>query len=270
MRMAKRKTNKNEGGGVFADINITPLTDIFLVLLIIFMVTTAVTIESAAHVDLPKASAPTTTTDKPKGNIVTYTAEHLVYLNDKQVTEGELVPQLHDALQNSTDKNVIFQGDPKVILGDMVRILDLAKSAGADQIAIAVSSLPPGGGAGVNEMQDLDMPEVPMPDSAPQQMEQPTAVDTSQAVGLANDYVRAAGGGGIGIGRGGGMGSGYGHGIGSGFGGFIGELRRKGLDVVIVIDGTGSMKLIIDRIKTQKMALNQAVYRIVPISRIRR
>ena len=110
------------------------------------MVTTAVTIESAAHVDLPKADAPTTSTDKPKGIIVTYTAEHLVYLNDKQVTEAELVPQLHDALQNSTDKIVIFQGDPKVILGDMVRILDLAKSAGAEAIAIAVSSLPPGGG----------------------------------------------------------------------------------------------------------------------------
>ena len=136
--------SKNEGGGVFADINITPLTDIFLVLLIIFMVTTAVTIESAAHVDLPKAeqAAPT---DKPKGIIVTYTAEHQIYVNDKTVTEPELVPTLHAALQNSTDKIVVFQGDPKVILGDMVRILDLAKSAGAEAIAIAVSSLPPGG-----------------------------------------------------------------------------------------------------------------------------
>jgi biopolymer transport protein ExbD len=134
----------NQGGGVFSDINITPLTDIFLVLLIIFMVTTAVTIESAAHVDLPKAeqAAPT---DKPKGIIVTYTAEHQIYVNDKTVTEPELVPTLHAALQNSTDKIVVFQGDPKVILGDMVRILDLAKSAGAEAIAIAVSSLPPGG-----------------------------------------------------------------------------------------------------------------------------
>src|SRR6266404_2996928 len=123
----------NQGGGVFSDINITPLTDIFLVLLIIFMVTTAVTIESAAHVDLPK------------GIIVTYTAEHQIYVNDKTVTEPELVPTLHAALQNSTDKIVVFQGDPKVILGDMVRILDLAKSAGAEAIAIAVSSLPPGG-----------------------------------------------------------------------------------------------------------------------------
>src|SRR5260221_292853 len=145
-RVAISGPHGGEGGGVFADINITPLTDIFLVLLIIFMVTTSVTIESAAHVDLPKARAPATTTEKPNGMIVTYNAEHLVYLNDKQVSEHELVPQLHDALQNSTDKIVIFQGDPKVILGDMVRILDLAKSAGAEAIAIAVSSLPPGGG----------------------------------------------------------------------------------------------------------------------------
>jgi hypothetical protein len=125
-----------------------------------------------------------------------------------------------------------------------------------------------GGGGGGSEMQDLDMPEVPMPDTAPQQMDQPQAVDTSQAVGLANDYVRAAGGGGIGIGRGGGMGSGYGHGIGSGFGGFIGELRRKGLDVVLVIDGTGSMNLIIDDVKAKMGQLIQSIHRLVPIARV--
>jgi hypothetical protein len=124
-----------------------------------------------------------------------------------------------------------------------------------------------GGGGGGNEMQDLDMPEVPMPDTAAQQ-EAPQAVDTSQAVGLANDYVRAAGGGGIGIGRGGGMGSGYGHGIGSGFGGFIGELRRKGLDVVLVIDGTGSMSLIINDVKAKMAQLIQAIHRLVPIARV--
>ena len=125
-----------------------------------------------------------------------------------------------------------------------------------------------GGGGGGSEMNDLDMPEVPMPDTAPQQMDQPTAVDTSQAVGLANDYVRAAGGGGIGIGRGGGVGSGYGKGIGSGFGGFIGELRRKGLDVVVVVDGTGSMQLIIDDVKAKMAQLVHAIHRLVPIARV--
>src|SRR5215470_1725699 len=80
--------------------------------------------------------------------------------------------------------------------------------------------------------------------------------------------VNLEGGGGIGIGRGGGMGSGYGHGIGSGFGGFIGELRRKGLDVVLVIDGTGSMNLIIDDVKAKMAQLIQSIHRLVPIARI--
>jgi len=143
--MAKNKEER--GGGVFADINITPLTDIFLVLLIIFMVTTAVTIESAAHVDLPKAEA-AQTTDKPKGIIVTYTADRQIMVGDKPVTEPELQTTLSQQLAplQASDKIVIFQGDPKVILGDMVRILDIAKSAGAEAIAIAVSQLPAGGG----------------------------------------------------------------------------------------------------------------------------
>lgn len=142
--------SSNKGGGVFSDINITPLTDIFLVLLIIFMVTTAVTIESAAHVDLPKAEAQAAQTDKPKGVIVTYTADHQIMVGDRQVTEPELQTTLSQQLAplQSSDKIVIFQGDPKVILGDMVRILDIAKSAGAEAIAIAVSSLPQGGGGG--------------------------------------------------------------------------------------------------------------------------
>jgi biopolymer transport protein ExbD len=132
-----------EGGGVFADINITPLTDIFLVLLIIFMVTTSVTIESAAHVDLPKAEAQATT-EKPKGVLVTLTEDRQIYVNDKNVTEHDLDPALRDALGKSAEKLVIFQGDPHVILGDMVHILDIAKGAGAEQIAIAVAKFPPG------------------------------------------------------------------------------------------------------------------------------
>ena len=139
--------SSNSSSGVFADINITPLTDIFLVLLIIFMVTTAVTVESAAHVDLPKAEA-AATTEKPKGIIVTYTADHQIMVNSQNVSLQQLQGTLHDALDKSPDKIVIFQGDPKVFLGDMVHILDIAKSAGAEAIAIAVSSLPQGGGGG--------------------------------------------------------------------------------------------------------------------------
>jgi biopolymer transport protein ExbD len=122
------------GGGVFESINITPLTDIFLVLLIIFMVTTSVTIESAAHVDLPNA---TNTAPENKGVIVTYTTQHELFVNSKDVPERELKSALSEALGKVDAKIVVFQGDRKVLLGDMVRILNIAKAAGAGQIAIA-------------------------------------------------------------------------------------------------------------------------------------
>lgn len=132
--MAISGPHGGSGGGVFADINITPLTDIFLVLLIIFMVTTSVTIESAAHVDLPNA---TNTNPENKGVIVTYTAQHELFVNSKDVPERELGSSLREALAKVDQKIVVFQGDRKVLLGDMVRILNIAKGAGADQIAIA-------------------------------------------------------------------------------------------------------------------------------------
>src|ERR1700687_4137355 len=109
-----------EGGGVFADINITPLTDIFLVLLIIFMVTTSVTIESAAHVDLPNA---TNTAPENKDVIVTYTAQQELFVNSRDVPERELQSSLHDALSKVDQKIVVFQGDRKVLLGAMVSFL---------------------------------------------------------------------------------------------------------------------------------------------------
>ncbi len=122
------------GGGLMWEINITPLTDIFLVLLIIFMVTTSVTIESAAHVDLPQA---TNTSPENKGVIVTYTSQHELFVNSRDVPERELLPGLREALGKVDVKIVVFQGDRKVLLGDMVRILNIAKAAGASQIAIA-------------------------------------------------------------------------------------------------------------------------------------
>jgi biopolymer transport protein ExbD len=130
--------NNHEHGGIFATINITPLTDIFLVLLIIFMVATAISIESAAHVELPQLQAPASN-EKPKGVTVTYTAAHQIFVSGKLVNERDLGSAVHDALSKASEKLVVFDGDPAVILGDMVTILDISKRAGAEQIALAVS-----------------------------------------------------------------------------------------------------------------------------------
>lgn len=138
---------QNDGAGIFATINITPLTDIFLVLLIIFMVATAVTIESAAHVDLPRLETPAHP-QQSHGVTISYTSDHQIFVNGKHVFEGDLGRAVHDALTRSAEKTVVFDGDPSIILGDMVRIVDIAKSSGAEQIALAVSSNSSGGESG--------------------------------------------------------------------------------------------------------------------------
>ena len=121
------------------------------------------------------------------------------------------------------------------------------------------------------ELKQLNLPEMQMPEmAAPMPIARPVvAIHGSEAVAEATHYVREiSGGAGIGIGRGGGIGSGYGAGLGSGFGGFISGLRKSGLDVVLIIDGTGSMKLIINDVKTRMKQLVLAIHRLVPTARI--
>lgn len=131
--MAANEPKAKHRSGVFAEINITPLTDIFLVLLIIFMVTTAVTVESTSHIDLPLSQ---NTAPENKGVIVTYTSQHELFVNSKDIPVQELLPALRQALSKVNTKVVVFQGDRRVLLGDMVRILKIAKAAGARTIAI--------------------------------------------------------------------------------------------------------------------------------------
>jgi biopolymer transport protein ExbD len=105
------------------------------------MVTASVAVESATHVNLPLAE---NTSPENKGVLVTYTANHELFVNSKDVPEQDFEPELHDALSRVDATGVIFQGDRTVLLGDMVRILDIAKAAGAEQIAIAAKRAGPG------------------------------------------------------------------------------------------------------------------------------
>ena len=129
---------------------------------------------------------------------------------------------------------------------------------------LTLLTLEAGGGS---EMRDLDIPEQPMPEIAPIALGAPVIASEANAAAL-DTYVRGWSAGGIGVGRGGGIGSGYGPGIGTGFGGYLLELRRKGLDVVLVIDGTGSMSLVIQDVKAKMRELVAAIHRMVPTARI--
>jgi biopolymer transport protein ExbD len=122
------------GEQIVAEINITPLTDVFLVLLIIFMVTSSVISSQGKNVDLPGAAVADTT---PSGVSVTVTAQGEIQVNDRTVTEAELEPVLTAELEKAREKVVILRGDRRVLLGQAVNILDVAQQAGAQGIALA-------------------------------------------------------------------------------------------------------------------------------------
>ena len=129
--------SNDENSDIVAEINITPLTDIFLVLLIIFMITSSAMIESGGKVNLPKAVA---TQSESRGTTVTITPKHEIFVNQKQISEEKFEPTLREALAASSDKIVILRGDKDVLLGDTVKIMSIIKRAGASEIAIAAES----------------------------------------------------------------------------------------------------------------------------------
>jgi biopolymer transport protein ExbD len=121
---------------VFSEINITPLTDIFLVLLIIFMVTSTALTQQGTKVNLPRAGAGGA---EPSGVIVTATADHRIELNGKAVPMDGLRAALQAIFQKGSEHNVILQGDRNVVLEQAVQIMTIAKEAGAEKIAIATA-----------------------------------------------------------------------------------------------------------------------------------
>lgn len=128
----------DEGGvdsdGIVAEINVTPLTDIFLVLLIIFMVTTTVMQDEGKNIDLPTAAL---SEETPQGVTVAVSLEGQIQINDRVVAEADLLPALEKALAAADQKIVVLRGDRRVLLGQAVNILDLAQQAGAKGIALA-------------------------------------------------------------------------------------------------------------------------------------
>jgi biopolymer transport protein ExbD len=127
----------NDNTDIVAEINITPLTDIFLVLLIIFMITSSAMIESGGKVNLPKAVA---TQSESRGTTVTLTPKHEIFVNQKKVSEESLEAALQEALNANADKTVILRGDKDVLLGETVRVMSIIKRAGASEIAIAAEA----------------------------------------------------------------------------------------------------------------------------------
>lgn len=136
--------NQNPGGdddNIVAEINMTPLIDIMLVLLIIFMVTSTAALESGLDIELPKTSI---TNEKKQDEIliITLGKDGRVALQGKYVEEGKLVDEMVNKLKELKTESVILEGDTQAFLGKAVEIMDVAKSAGAKNFSIAAEEDP--------------------------------------------------------------------------------------------------------------------------------
>jgi len=141
LKALEAKGADDDGESIMAEINITPLTDIFLVLLIIFMVTSSVMSNMGVDVSLPKASN-ATAESQAEGVIVTLLPDGSLKVNDTSVAAAKLDDMsalLVKAFAQTKSRLVILEGDKQALLGSAIHVMDLARKAGAEKFAIATA-----------------------------------------------------------------------------------------------------------------------------------
>ena len=132
--------------GIVAEINVTPLVDIMLVLLIIFMLTAHLIAKQAIEVELPRASQ--SSTIPPTTIAVTLTRDGALFLNAAPVSADALRSAVQAAVRKDPKTQAIISGDKAVSHGRVVWVLDTIKAAGITSFAIQIDPaemVPPGG-----------------------------------------------------------------------------------------------------------------------------
>jgi biopolymer transport protein ExbD len=128
----------DDNGRMIVDINVTPLVDIVLVLLIIFMVTASYIVNASIKVDLPKAASGT---DQARTTLaLTLARDGTLFLNGEKSDEGAVTRFIGGELPKNPDLQAIIAADKIVPHGSVVRVIDLVKRAGVRKFAINVES----------------------------------------------------------------------------------------------------------------------------------
>ncbi len=120
------------------EINVTPLIDVMLVLLVIFMVT-APLLTTGVHVDLPKVKSAPMQTDESK-LLVIVTADEHVYLGKDEIT-GDLETKMKTNSRLQADKELYVQADENVKYGAVLRVMAAARSAGVEKLGMVTDPL---------------------------------------------------------------------------------------------------------------------------------
>jgi biopolymer transport protein ExbD/biopolymer transport protein TolR len=133
MAMAKRE----EGKKVNSNINVTPMVDVMLVLLIIFMVITPM-LQKGVSVDLAKVNSPAAMPDADKEDalIVAVMRDGKLFFGNDRIEADQLTQKIKDRLANRVDKRVYVRADARAKYGSVVEVVDNVRAAGVDDLGL--------------------------------------------------------------------------------------------------------------------------------------
>jgi biopolymer transport protein TolR len=128
---------RNEGAKISSDINVTPMVDVMLVLLIIFMVVTPM-LQKGVSVDMAKVNNPEQMPDADKEDalLVSVTRDGQVYFGTDQINVDNLTSKVKDRLANRADKRVYVKADMRARFGNVVQVVDGVRAAGVDDLGL--------------------------------------------------------------------------------------------------------------------------------------
>lgn len=138
--MARKRTPIGE----VSEINVTPMVDVMLVLLIIMMVITPM-LQNKLSVDLAKTHNPRSMPDEEKSDavVLSVTRDGKVFLNSDQVQMGDITPRVKDLITNKLDKTVFIKSDSRAKYGDVVSVIDNVRAADVEDLGLITEQVQP-------------------------------------------------------------------------------------------------------------------------------
>jgi biopolymer transport protein TolR len=136
------RTRSSKSGKIITGINITPFTDVLLVLLIIFMVTASQLFknESQFQISLPKGQG--STTELPRSVIIMISRDQKIKVNDELIMLSDLSGKLKYLNRGNTVKNLVIKADEKIPYGTAIKVMDDAGKAGISGISLVAQIEP--------------------------------------------------------------------------------------------------------------------------------
>jgi biopolymer transport protein ExbD/biopolymer transport protein TolR len=143
------QAQRAEGKKVTSNINVTPMVDVMLVLLIIFMVITPM-LQNKVAVDMAKVDNPTAMPDADKEDaiVVAITRDGTVYLGQNKVAANELGALVRTKLENTPGKTIYVRADARAQYRGVEDAIDAVRTAGVDDVGLLTQKRETGGGAG--------------------------------------------------------------------------------------------------------------------------